>query len=94
MDGFVEREFSVQDLNGANHLLKVIIGKPFQKGEDNWVCRAEIHDNNEIKEREMYGVDSMQALRSALIIIEAEIGAYQRKYGGRITFADQDQLWI
>ena len=57
-----------------------------------WVASYEIHGpgTDEVVKRDLYGVDSMQALESALQIVPLELAVYERR--GRVTLDGQAGL--
>jgi hypothetical protein len=69
--------------------IRVVIGKPERRDGDVCVASYEIHGPGagEVVKRELHGVDSMQALESALHVLPIELGAYERR--GRLTLDGQ-----
>lgn len=86
------RKFEI--LNSTNeviHHFELIIFKPIQIGED-WVCRYFISDAPLRPQKEIFGIDSFQALSLAIKLAKEEIELLSKKM--IIKFLGQDDLWL
>ena len=86
------RKFEI--LNSTNQVIQhfeLIIFKPIQIGED-WVCRYFISDAPLRPQKEIFGIDSFQALSLAIKLAKAEIEGLSRY--SKITFLEDDDLWL
>lgn len=92
-DSIACRVFHLDRGRGAE-TVAISIGRPclISESDDEWVCEIRIEDSLGTAVRPTYGIDSLQALRLAMRLLEVTVEALQVQYGHSITFLDDRDL--
>ncbi len=88
----ISRKFEI--LNSTNEVIRtfdLIIFKPIQMGED-WSCHYYFSDTPQSSQKEIFGIDSFQALSLAIRLAKDEIELLSKKMN--IKFLGQEDLWL
>jgi hypothetical protein len=64
------------------------LSRPVERGEDNFGCRLRIEFRSHPYDRELFGVDSLDALQTAIALMNAVLGMIARETG--VTFQSND----
>ena len=84
-----ERAFTVE---GQPDVIVVVrLGKPVARKPADFRCPYEIEHQGDRTLRYAIGIDSIEALRSALKMIAADIGALNRGLGGGLRWLETSQ---
>jgi hypothetical protein len=93
MDIIAERTLTFEVPGEPPGALRVIVGKPEQSAEGEWIAPYEIHGPgaSEVRQFGARGVDAWQALRLSLWILPQELTLYAKR--GRLTW-EGDPDWL
>ncbi|MGD1839597.1 MAG: DUF6968 family protein [Thermonemataceae bacterium] len=88
-----ERRFEIVPKDGNENVNRVTIRFfiPSENQENEWVCPFEIEAPGYKKTKEIYGVDSFQALSLSIEVGKASIEALKNQY--QFSFKEEN-LWI
>jgi len=86
---FVSRELTHVSSDGTKSVCRLTFDAPHAHGQD-WAVRMHVaSDNGEIAfDRLAYGVDGLQAMRSAMVMARARLEATSTFQEGRLYFLD------
>ena len=70
----------------------VRLGRPRQSGDDEWACPVQILGLDDDEVRDVYGVDSLQALVLALQMVRARVTT--QPSGVQVTWMGMDDLGL
>jgi hypothetical protein len=91
-----ERQFEATDESGKENEVLVRIGKPVPDSTPggDWCCPYQVLGIGREPLSAAYGVDSMQALMLCFKKIAADLNYYCKANRVRLTWLDQDELWL
>lgn len=90
-----ERELDLQVSPRKKAKVLVRIGKPKPDGKitDDWYCPIQILGLGEERVKAAYGIDAVQALEMAFLMISADLTLYfQRLHPGKLTWLGEHRL--
>ncbi len=69
-----------------------MVGRPREARKSEWVCEFRVLGVGRSKVYSVPGVDSLEALQSALVMMVAQLGSYQKEHG--LTFMGDSLLLL
>lgn len=91
-----ERDFEARDEKGARREVRLQIGipRPDPKEGGDWYCPYQIVGFGDDKVSAAFGVDTVQALLSALQKAGLELDFFQKAQNSKLTWRDDEDLGL
>jgi hypothetical protein len=95
-DLIAERTFDLKREGRTDTSIRVGLGKPYLCEDDSetWACNLYIERPERTLTHPIYGIDSLQALALASMLLKVELASLQAEFGHQITFLDEENLWL
>jgi hypothetical protein len=89
-----QREFKVIREDGSSGTITIQIGMPYVRHEENdyWACEVAVNEFDKVSTRNIYGEDSLQALKFAVNTTRVFIEGFSARFRGRITWLDSEDI--